>query len=221
MSWTQTKQIGAWLLEQCGIAEPVYLISFDEARQVDPRLVAAGIEGYTSFLCDLIFSGHLHEKGEWQGRGFAAVINYQPDKPLAKMLGTVLHEAAHFLTFPIACSQADDFIRGRVALRLVCEDWKQDAPDPTEKDLPAWYPHGPQFIRAAVHLAHRAGQHIECIRAQHLRFSSLYFPQPMFSEATFLNALQSELSSQEPIRDILAKDPPQSFTRVWEVATCN
>jgi hypothetical protein len=136
----------------------------------------------------------------------------------ADLLGVILHELAHWLTFAGRVSRFDGDLPtlSRLASQAIAEVYALEASNPTHR--PEWYGHELPFVRAACHLAHRAGQVCD-VKAWHLRFSQPYY-SGLFEER-WLDLLCDELQdrSGEPIKSILRSRPPKPFTALFGALT--
>jgi hypothetical protein len=139
----------------------VYLVGGYEVP-IEFRCLSPGCLAYTKDALDLQLQPDLEALGRWTGRGFAAVVTNtgllysDPDV----LMATLLHEAAHRWATP------------RSVLHRPYEEWpelvhffaerpKPETPQRVEqeekcrRDRP-WELHEWKFIRAALHVEHRA-----------------------------------------------------------------
>ena len=198
----------------------LYLVDFADLQAVH-NFAAIDFQDTLAFThrrCDLMLRTWLESIGQWQGRGFAAVVRRDQFGSLPDLLGCVLHEFSHALDHGLKTSDDDpDNVLAKLPphaamklSRLVMES--------ISERVPPWFKHEERFIRASCHLAYRAGQVLECVKPSHLKFASHYHRQP-YHEAAWMTALASELTSDQPIRSILATPAPAAFTERWRDAT--
>jgi hypothetical protein len=209
------------------IKRPTYLI--DPSSMKDSRLFAGDVMGWTASVADILVRRELERQGRWRGRGFTSVIKLENIRPGFRFVaGVVLHEFAHHLdylstptaeiemnlpvmdTLPLERETAIDN-----AIEMVGDCLGNIAE--VEDALPTWYGHELNFIRAAVHVAHRANRVFESIRPDHLRFVSPYHYRGC--ENTAVACCENELDSEMPITEILRSDPPEKLVRYWDYLT--
>lgn len=183
----------------------VYIL---DAKEFDPLERPSDVLAWTGFLCDLQVSDALRERGQWQGEGFAAIVYF--DRILNSqrhLAGLVLHELAHWLTFPKRSSPYSE-LDAATATEWVAA--ATDAADAATNDDPPWMRHEPPFVRAACHLAYRTMKRFD-ISPHYLSFSQTYYD---VGEWVWMRTLASELPAMEhaSIRDILQTEPPAEFS---------
>ncbi len=190
---------------------PIYILNGRDVERYDQRLASDGM-GWTSRVADLMLADHLAD--QWQGRGFACVVYPERCQDAQHLVGCVLHEAAHHLTYPVP--SATTVPVEAVSVELL--SWIPQRPRPaTPISTPPWYQHEAPFTRAAAMLAYRVSNIIESVRPHHLRFVRPYYQG--FTEDHFVQALHDDVRRSGSIRDILADDPPGAFTRLYAMAT--
>jgi len=209
------------------ITRPVYLL--DPTSMKDSRLFSGDVMGWTASVADILMRRELERQGRWRGRGFTSVIKLANIRSGFRFVaGVVLHEFAHHLDYLSKPTS-------EIEMSLLCMDIlppeRETAIDNAiemvgdrlediaeiEEPLPLWYGHELNFIRAAVHVAHRANKVFESIRPQHLRFIAPYHYQG--SENMALECCRHELDTQLPIVEILRSDPPEKLVRYWNYLT--
>lgn len=145
---------GKQLLAELGIS-PVYVVSLTDSSYLsdsERRYLLScrnddhtcGVtRAFTSPICDLLFkNGAL--RYDWEGRGFCCVFVEPPEfLGATETLGTMIHEAGHYLAFCDDPSR-DDLDFGR-AVKASWQSMKSAAEH-----------HDRQWLRATVHLWHRA-----------------------------------------------------------------
>lgn len=205
-----------------GEPRPIYLLSAAEAEAVDPRLTFHRFSGWTSPVADLLFADYLRQRDQWEGRGFAMVIDDRRLQSLPAILGAVLHELAHCieneLSAPVPATKPDCKITRELAtaaLGSIPAKWEHPAKPVRPKP---WDDHGSAFVRICCHLAHRGGEVIESVRPHHVCFGVRYYGQP-FSENTWLGGLSGELTRSDAILALLAEQPPEAFSELYSQAT--
>ncbi len=203
------------------IGKPKYLLSSDEALDIDKALIIGGVAGWTSRVLDLQIAESLVQRGAWQGRGFAAVVDVGQHSTLAEIGGTCLHELCHWFDVGGKHGPVSDVIERSRALRrmdaLAETSVSRSAVD--SNPLPTWHGHGQRFVRAACHAAYRAGKVSAQIDAKLMRFATGYYQNA--TERQFMQTLLSELvrRSDEPIAQILKSPAPSEFVAFWHKAT--
>lgn len=204
------------------MTEPAYIVGDAEATKINPTLDTrlCGATAYTGVVADLWLKEYLVGKGLWKGRGFATVV---VDSELPKSqdwLGAVLHELAHHLTHSTSdrlLHLEPTLVEQVAAIELKFLENTVTLNNRRLKSVP-WESHGPEFVRAACHVAHRANREIQCVRPRHLRFSEPYYG-PGLNENTMMGMLEPELGSKKSIREILQTEPPKLFAEIMEMAT--
>jgi hypothetical protein len=195
---------------------PIYLV---DVAEFDLRDKALDCLGFTGPLLDIELAHQLSQRGRWRGPGFAAALYVDRiGNRFADLLGVVLHELAHWMTFADRVSRFDGDLPtlSRLASQAIEEIYRLEATNPTHQ--PEWYGHELPFIRAACHLAHRARQVCD-VKPWHLRFSGPYYSG--LYEERWLDLLGDELQdrSGEPIKHILRSRPPKPFKGLFEALT--
>jgi hypothetical protein len=194
---------------------PVYLVDSTEL----PDTQRDNVRGKTGLWLDLQLANHLTEMGRWQGCGFAAVVCVDRiPATFRDVAGVVLHEAAHFLTFPAKRTEdySSELAEWSTLLAKAVPLINADT-DARRDSEPPWFQHEQDFIRAACHLAHRAGLILESIRPSHLCYDRYYG----VTEQTWMASLERELKSMEriSIREVLTVDPPSDFRELHSYLT--
>ena len=197
---------------------PVYVIDPDELASFDERFagVCPKANGWTGVLCDHLCSEYLRADGSWQGAGFAAVI--RGDREPLDCIATVLHEASHYLDWH--GQQVFQVVRAEHVAKPLHDLHHQVAAANAvcKVRLAPWYLHERRFVRAACHVANRAGELLAAIRPKHVAFATDYYGQP-FTEQAFSDALSTELRQCRPVTEILASEPCDAFRERYKQAT--
>jgi len=111
--------------------KPVYLLDFSELVEYDSRLHGGNCGAWTSRFCDLILCDFLSNRGRWNGRGFAAVFHVDMHgKNMPLLLGSVLHELAHFLTADVPKAVVEPQAVSLELLDFLPREWSQAVDDP-------------------------------------------------------------------------------------------
>lgn len=197
---------------------PVYIIDTQEPgaerfRDPGPRVLA-----WTSRAADLQARSFLRAANRWQGRGFCCIVHTERLGSLPSLIGTCLHELAHWLSWPMATDTEVDERVEREPLPRWFLDWAATAkvePPPAAKP---WHGHGQQFVRACSVLSTRVESVMEAVRPRFVNFGEHYFGHP-FTETTWLSTLRDEVVRPGSIREILADEPPKAFKRAYKLAT--
>jgi len=199
---------------------PIYLV---DVAEFDVRDKALDVLGFTGPLLDIELAHQLDQRGRWRGAGFAAALYVDRiGNRFADLLGVVLHELAHWLTFADRVSRFDGDLAtlSSLASQAIAEVYALEATNPTHH--PEWYGHELPFVRAACHLAHRAGQVCD-VKPWHLRFSESYYNG--LREEYWMTVFSDELRAAEtkPIKRIVRSRPPkqaQALHRSLTVCCC-
>lgn len=194
---------------------PVYLV---DAREFQTDDVGYSCEAYTAYLLDLQLSCQLAERGLWRGPGFATVVF--PDRigtAQRFITGVVLHELAHWLTFPDRPALVGELAAVAAVADEICR-YANDADAQVTTARPPWHRHGADFVRACCHLIHRARKFDSELAPWHGKFSSAYYG---VDEQCWMRTLRDELREREqlPIRAILQMTPPRDFAELHRLLT--
>lgn len=194
--------------------KPIYLVDDAGAGQVSPLLRCGSSRAWTSMTLDLQLHPLLVHRMLWRGRGFASVVRLDGIKTAAELLGSVLHEAAHYFSNPAPkeVSETRAVEVHRTLLDMVAEQASKPA-----AQKPRWYSHEVEFLRAAAHLAYRARH---SVKPTDLNFARPYYGAKL-DESKVMNMLYHEivLNEKNPIREVLATDPPKWLVDAWNSAT--
>lgn len=200
-----------------------YLVRFSDVAEYEPRLRGGWCAAWTSPVLDLMLADWLISHDRWNGRGFATILHSDLLTRWMEYAGAALHEFAHYLTWPLPSTEADESIRERSngLIGILPLRWteKKHNPEPLQqgRQLPQWHEHGRDFVRACCHLAYRAQHHVY-IRPEHVRFIGPYHSSRVHEEH-FMEALNDELrSTTGSVREVLSTEPPSQFTRLWAYA---
>jgi len=193
---------------------PIYLVPEQRFSVIDRPL---GVLAWTSYFCDIQVSDRMRELGLWKGKGFATVIFLDRlSHSTRELRGAVLHEFAHYLTFPPRPESYSSLDATAANEWVAIANASADA---SKNDSPPWRNHDPEFVRAACHLAHRAKRLCD-VASHNLSFSYWYYG---CNEDVWMNTLRDELTSMAsvPIRDILKTAPPSDFSTLARILTQN
>jgi len=202
-------------IEPSMATRPIYLIDAGDYRVDD---VPLGTLAYTSYLCDLQLAKQLSDRGKWFGPGFAAVFFMDRMPSTMRFIaGAALHEFAHWLTFPARKIDINDLVGISEACTYLSEHANTQDRLSLE-DRPDWLRHESNFVRAASHLAYRAGKKRDDIKPWHLEYSQRYYG---LCEVGWMRVLNDELLELEhvSIRDILDLNPPKDFQELNRLLT--
>ena len=184
---------------------PVYIFA---AADVPPELRPVGAAGFTApFLSDAL-RPWLESQGRWQGAGFATVIDAAqlPADPW-NLIAAAVHELAHYIEYrALARSMGvDELPIATAALVASCRE-PLEAPAATKP----WAMHDCSWIRAAIHLRHRA------VKANHwFSFEGMHVSGTRYGLGCawhYAELLADELESTEPITAVLQTEAPREFT---------
>ncbi len=188
--------------------ENTYFVDAMEYRVPD---VGLGVGAYTSYLLDLQLASQLSDRGLWRGEGFAAVFFLDRLTHLQRFVsGAAIHEAAHYLCFPARPQIAGDDLEESSATAAQIFALASEADVTAADSHPPWHRHGADFVRASVHLWHRAQRVQPDLQPWHVDFSSRYYG---LDELAWVRVLADELAVMDrvPIREILTTTPPRDF----------
>lgn len=211
------------------LQSPLYLLPVNELPEwiaLRANYPQAGCSFTAPFL-DLLTKELLQKRGEWCGRGFAAVL--QPPEEFhhaIHFLSVCVHEASHFacLSQGARCVSEETLFDTAPEVKhfLTPEVWAANRREAETTQIPAqrepWADHGEKFLRANAHLiyrAHRLGVRLsEGLAAGH--------HYGLRSHArVYARALGVELVERagEPLDAILKSEAPGSFSRLWLTET--
>jgi hypothetical protein len=160
---------------------------------------------------------HFAKASSLPSDGFVAVFDLNHAESWQNLIGTALHEFAHYL------DRVPPKIRESRQNETPTEQARETAAFVAKlrgqvKEIPTWFSHEARFVRACSHLAIRVSELCESIRPGHLRFGSDYYPHP-YNESAWITSLEAELSYRGSIRELLDTEPPESFTKIYTQAT--
>lgn len=156
----------------------------------------------------------------WEGRGPCMVINdiaMRQDMPgsiEALFLSTVIHELSHVFERGMRFDSTPDISPDRVIFEQLRMAHEVKNPVPESGQARTYHQHGQRFIRAMLHLRHRAEAH-----GVRLAPAILFNDGPAIFATAFdyLLALQNEPERMfdASIAEILASHVPPAFERLW------
>lgn len=157
---------------------------------------------------------NLVAEGLWKGTGFA-VIYYQAN-PLAKLLGTTLHECSHLVLASPPGPDVDTPAEDLAEWREAAQQWGRNAATPNP-DFPNWAGgHGEPFTRVALHLHFRAWQAGYEIGLPEMNIAGANYE--LSPSWRFMHALGDEprRMANLPFAEILDTKSPQPFRDLFE-----
>ena len=197
---------------------PLYIVP--QSHLPDHLGGKAVCDGFTSPSLDLYTKNVIGPA--WRGRGPCMVINdtdfderMDPADIESAISGIALHELSHILDRPVVRhkpSPAADPVRLRFEA-LCMGDAVTREPAPAEIATP-FQGHGHRFIRAALHLRHRAEQVGVLVPMFYFCAGSQY---GLSHPNRYRDALGDEPAqmADTSIRDILDTEYPKAFWRLW------
>jgi hypothetical protein len=208
-------------VDPVGVREaPVYIVHGDElpaGHRMHARF--AEVLAFNGVAIDLELRDALESAGRWIGRGAAIVIGYRYSFAISAAI--TLHEWAHEvdrrvrLTSPLA----------RLLMTAERETWPADlvtvydsAIQETQSRLqsaPQIDVHGAGWLRAVIHLRHRA-EHLAMMPLPiDMVAGTAYYDSVEL--ASFMDALgdEPERRVDESLQSILATDPPAKFAAMF------
>lgn len=198
---------------------PIYMVDARDAPWGDWH----DCYGATHAKMDVACRAVLESRHEWQGRGFAAVVNVEAISQRWPRFGdrliattrTALHEATHWLTYPLADVLGECDGQPRLISSMA---YAQQGLSPAEvavvDAMAMLRVHNPRWIRALCHVSFRAngarGQFKFGCKADDLADHNSY---GLTRFANYSRALGGELVRclATPIREVLATKPPREF----------
>ena len=186
-------------------SEPIYIRSEFEAN-LDP--CPHSCEAFTASDLDLSMKVALQANGHWGGRGFAMALPadgsafHRLSWPM--QLNLCLHELSHNLAERPAVLEDAEPPETTSPLAVA---QRSDAPLAAHVNI---YCHGPEFVRAALHVHRRASPDADLYSMQ--IFNAAY-QSPAIVDA--LRALGDELDRGGCIVDIMATPAPAAFVALW------
>lgn len=191
------------------VAQSAIRESFGEARAT---------YGYTLSRLDLILRDQIGHA--WRGRGPCIVVNDLAlaedfgDCVLTNFLATALHELAHVFERGMTFDEMPELNPARLIFEGLVVARAMDEPTPNTERPQRFLQHDDRFLRAVLHLRHRANELGVHLSRDHI----LPADQPMlFSVGRYRVALDDELDRFDglSIRTILSMAPPPPFARLW------
>lgn len=216
----RAERIGRRIAERDLAGRPLYVVAQSEAVDVFGRSEAC--DGYTSPRLDLYLRTVIGPR--WRGRGPCVVVN---DLVLREdcgefwepfFLATFLHELAHVVERPepAPVSVPTEPQRLRFEALVLADATARPVARPDDvRPVAAFDPaHGPRFLRAALHLRHRAARH-------GVRVGPGLVFDARSRGLSRVNAYRAALGDEPvrmaraAIRDVLAAPSPEPFARLW------
>jgi hypothetical protein len=195
---------------------PVYVVP--QSALLADLGTAEACDGYTTPCLDLYLQDVIGPA--WRGRGPCMVINdlalldEAPDDLETYFLATVLHELAHVFERPALYRERPNAEPARLMFEALLLAQIVAEPPSSEEARASAPHHGQRFIRAALHLRHRAEAAGVCIGP------ALVCPNRQYA-LSHANAYRAALGDEPVrladarIRDVLASPPPEAFSRLW------
>ncbi len=195
------------------------------APPIDPEVYSpgAGTCGYTMRHADLVFHDLLKLQGRWCGRGFAVAVTVtQRDQ----FFGTILHELGHCLVRR-GLDREWQLNRADLGETNVLHEFfleNHTAPkDDEDNGRPLWDGHELEFVRAMIHLHHRAALLGFAVHDWEIHAAGPDYG--LSSAAKYCCALGDEplawIASGRPLQDLATIPPPQAFQDLWSADTAN
>lgn len=177
--------------------------------------------GFTTPSLDLYLKDFIPD---YRGRGPCMVIDHPIEGDLLPediehfAMVTALHELAHILDRPALFKDRTGVDPAKIKFESLVVG--RVSKQPPRKDLPPYFGHGIQFIRACLHLRHRAGLEGIHIAANNLCAGWQYG----LSHANIYDlALGNEPARMidATFREILTSPPPAPFRERWKRDICD
>lgn len=205
---------------------PVYVILANDL----PKSFAGfcKLHGSTTPLLGMILKPELQAQRRWRGPGCAIIVSpravadvrrhrtraHRKQVVVGEILGVALHELAHAVDpyFLAAIDDLEDHSPAYIAFaKLIVEQTAPMPPGPTGHDL---HGHCWQFVRACLHLAHRARAAGVDVDDASVCTTSEYGLSPTFRYASALGDEPQRLD-RCGFREIWDTPPPEEFARLW------
>jgi hypothetical protein len=213
-SWQRAERLATTLAEGDLAGGPLYLL---RQSRMSTDLGTRHHYAFTHPRADLIYRDHITN---WLGRGPCAVINdmaivedFDPQDQEYITVCITLHELAHIVDRPVIYDRATDEACTERAIfdALVLADFSQR---PQRADLPLYFGHELSYIRAVLHLAHRATAAGYSVSSAGIFNGCKHglSPTSLYEEA--IGDEPKQLADQT-IRQILASPPPVNMADLW------
>lgn len=212
--------------------QAVYVVPYSDVAESHPELARSEASGWTMPGLDLALRPWLATLGRWRGRGFACLIDDRLPRWL--VVGIVLHELAHWLTYQdqVMATCDEDSAGELVAEHVGVVHPRRDGPGvlsvAVESAIAGARPlrvatpnaqerrdaHDLAFHRAAVHVRHRAK--LAGIDVRNLTFAGDAYG--LSSPLSYIEALAEECECMvgEPIAGVLASPAPDQLAELWQ-----
>lgn len=171
---------------------------------------------YTTPSLDLYLADHIPN---YRGRGPCMVISdlvvahdFEPADLPYVVSTLVLHELAHILCRPALYDERPGVDPELIEFESLAV--ADAVASPPRNDLPAYFGHGAEFIRVALHLCHRAERCGVVIPPSAVCAGHRYGLAPALEYQDALGD-EPERLAYLLFRDILASLPPHEFTHLW------
>lgn len=205
-----------WVAPRDLTGRPVYVVP--QSAVAETLGLADACDGYTTPSLDLYLRDAIGPA--WRGRGPCLVVNDLvltadvPEDLEPYFLATAIHELAHILERPCLFRDRPQAEPNRltfealVLARIVTETLPEAA------QAAEILSHGDRFIRAALHLCHRAARVGEPIALPLVCAGWRYGLSHAYAYRAALGDEPTRLADAA-IRDVLATPPPEPFARLW------
>jgi hypothetical protein len=204
-----------------------YVVPFSEARRFDERLRLGRSSGWYLTGLDMMLRPWLRDRGEWRGRGFCCIWRDDEWPGDVAAAGIALHEFAHWLEDELLMATVAEeifdlalpgFGIAELPQKFAVAEYDAQG-EQSAAAACAWEKHGLRFIRAALHLHHRAqrlGIHIplRLLNVAGLRYG-------LSPAGYYAIALGEEIRREAgaPLRPLLNTEPPAAAARLFALDT--
>jgi hypothetical protein len=190
---------------------PIYICIRSEVTEDFDGL--PGCNAYTAVSLDKLLQPILEYQGRWQGRGFATVVHEGRFRASHRHLAPweleevfmkwALHEVAHYFDIGRAMSFHE---WGGPMLKAVASALR----DPPPKKNP-WSGHESSFIRAALHIHHRANAVGFTIRSADMSAAGEQYGLAPIEQYAEVLGDEPSRRIEESLFDIIDSKPPTEF----------
>lgn len=196
---------------------PIYMA---RQHEIPAALHTTGARAWTSRLLDYHLRSMLEQEGRWQGPGLALVV--VDDSILfgdvERGFATILHEIGHGLEFESKCVTRWQVNFAPELGPVIAE--QSGIPSTVEslfpgRVFPLWQDHGADWIRASLHIHHRAFHRGWWIAPSMMSIGGEY--RGLSDGMEYRQRLLPELTREHdtPIVEILKRPAPDGFNDLW------
>jgi hypothetical protein len=209
-----------WLRDVCEPLRPLYLIARSEAPHLF-RLWRSDAAAHTLDTREREVRLHLESRGDWQGHGFACVLDMEALSSVGSTLLTSCRDLA-----------LHEFAHGLLWKPVEEENGPVEYPSPPAEEVAAyrglydrvvatvepWVDHGAAFLRIMVHLWHRSIIRKRSLSARNIWAAGSHYGLSPIGD--YLAVLRStgdlERYERTPLEEIARTEPPAELVRFFK-----